>query len=478
MIDLSTLTIKEARKKLDQKEFSAVELASSYLAEIKKKNGELNAYLEVYSDVLEQAKAADEMIREGKTYPLLGIPLAIKDVILIKGRRVSAASKILENYVASYDATVITKLKKQGAVFLGRTNTDEFAMGGSTENSAFGVTKNPHDTARVAGGSSGGSVAAVAANLALGALGSDTGGSVRLPASFCGIVGMKPTYGRMSRYGLIAMGSSLDCIGQIAKNTEDAQIIFDAISGSDALDSTSIKDTTYSKSASKEKMTIGVPWSLVNGEGISAAVKENFKDSMKKLEARGFTIKDIALKNLDMALAIYYIIMPAEASTNLARFDGVRYGLHKDGKNLLEDYKLSKGAGFGPEVRRRILLGTYVLSAGYYDAYYGKAQLARDALKKEFERAFENIDVIATPTSTSVAWKIGEKSDPVSAYLEDIFTVTANIVGLPAIAIPSGSKQIDGKDLPLGIQFMAPHGGENLLFDISKKFEEIRQVPK
>jgi len=475
MIDLTALTITSARKKLDAREFSAVDLASAYLAEIKKKNGELNAYLEVYDDVLEQAKMADEMIAKGKSFPLLGIPLAIKDVILIKDRKVSAASKILENYVASYDATAITKLKKQGAVFLGRTNTDEFAMGGSTENSAYGVTRNPHDISRVAGGSSGGSAVAVAANLALGALGSDTGGSVRLPASFCGIVGMKPTYGQVSRYGLIAMGSSLDCIGQIAKSTRDAKIIFDAVAGYDILDSTSVDFASAQGkiSESENALTIGVPWDLVNGEGINPKVKENFRQSIEKFKMLGFKIKDISLKNLDLALAIYYIIMPAEASTNLSRFDGVRYGLHKDGKNLFGDYMLTRGAGFGKEVRRRILLGTYVLSAGYYDAYYGKAQIARNALKKEFAEAFKSVDLIATPTSTSVAWKIGEKSDPISAYLEDIFTVTANIVGVPAISLPSGFSEIEGKKLPLGIQFMAPHGGESLLFAVGKKFEEM-----
>jgi aspartyl-tRNA(Asn)/glutamyl-tRNA(Gln) amidotransferase subunit A len=367
---------------------------------------------------------------------------------------------------------VIVKLKKQGAVFLGRTNTDEFAMGGSTENSAFGVTRNPHDTSRVSGGSSGGSIVAVAANLALGALGSDTGGSIRLPASFCGVVGMKPTYGRVSRYGLIAMGSSLDCISPTAKNTDDAKIIYDAIHGHDALDSTSITDTTY-KPVSIKKV-IGVPWDLVNAEGVDIKVKENFKQSIDKLEKAGFKIKDISIKNIDIALAIYYIIMPAEASTNLSRFDGVRYGLHKDGADLLGDYMQTKASGFGPEVRRRILLGTYVLSAGYYDAYYGKAQIARNKLKKEFEKAFNDVDIIATPTSTSVAWKIGEKSDPLSVYLADIFTVTANIVGVPAMSLPSGSVEIEGKELPLGMQFMAPHGAEELLFEVGKKFETIR----
>lgn len=473
MIDLTTLTIASARKKLDAKEFSAVDLAQNYLNEIKKKNGELNAYLEVYDDVLEQAKIADAMIAKGESYPLLGIPLAVKDVILIKGRKVSAASKILENYTASYDATVIAKLKKQGAVFLGRTNTDEFAMGGSTENSAFGVTRNPHDINRVSGGSSGGSVVAVAANMALGALGSDTGGSVRLPAAFCGIVGMKPTYGRVSRYGLIAMGSSLDCIGGIAKTTQDAEIIYNAIKGSDALDSTSIADTTYPKPSIKK--VVGVPWDLVNAEGVDVKVKEDFKKSVKKLETIGFKIKDISIKNISMALATYYIIMPAESSTNLSRFDGVRYGLHKDGKDLLQDYKLTKGDGFGKEVRRRILLGTYVLSAGYYDAYYGKAQIARNTLKKEFVKAFTDVDLIITPTAPFTAWKIGEKSDPLSVYLADVFTVTANIVGIPAISVPSGFSEVEDRKLPLGIQFMAPHGAEELLFEVGKKFETIKE---
>src|SRR3990167_304120 len=471
MIDLTTLTIAIARKKLDAKEFSAVDLASIYLGEIKKKNKELNVYLEIYDDVLEQAKIADEKIARGESTPLLGIQLAIKDVILIQGRKVSAASKILENYLASYNATVIDKLAKQGAVFLGRTNTDEFAMGGSTENSAYGVTKNPHDPGRVAGGSSGGSVAAVTANLALGALGSDTGGSVRLPASFCGIVGVKPTYGRVSRHGLIAMGSSLDCIGPIAKTVTDAEIIFNAVKGHDILDSTSIVDTTYSKVTIKK--VIGVPWDLINGEGVDSKVQENFTQSVKKLEILGFKVKDISFKNLDIALAIYYIIMPAEASTNLSRFDGMRYGLHKDGKNLLEDYLKTRGIGFGKEVRRRILLGTYALSAGYYDAYYGKAQMIRNMLKKEFALAFKNVDLIITPTVPSVAWKLGEKSNPLSAYLADIFTITANIVGVPAISLPSGNVLIEGKKLPLGIQFMAPHRSEEFLFEIGKKFEAL-----
>jgi aspartyl-tRNA(Asn)/glutamyl-tRNA(Gln) amidotransferase subunit A len=470
MIDLNTLTIVKARKALDSGEFSAVDLASAYLAEIEKKNPELNAYLEVYNDVPEQAKKADERIAKGEKAPLLGIPLAIKDNILIEGKRASSASKILENYVATYDATVIEKLKKQGAVFLGRTNMDEFAMGGSTENSAFGPTRNPADTSRVAGGSSGGSICAVAANLCLGALGSDTGGSVREPASFCGVVGLKPTYGKVSRYGLMALGSSLDCIGPVAKTVEDTGILFNAVSGADVLDGTTITPETYSK-VEKTRKVIGVPWNLINTDGIDSRIKENFKESIQKLEGFGFTIKDISLPNIGLSLAVYYIIMPAEASSNLARFDGVKYGLHVDGgQKLLADYLKTRGTGFGPEPRRRILLGTYVLSSGYYDAYYNKALAARDLLKKEFARAFENVDIIATPTAPMPAWKIGEKNDPLSVYLADVFTVPANIVGIPAISVPSGSVDVGGKKLPLGIQFIASHAEEEKLFDISKKF--------
>src|SRR3989344_4423408 len=468
MIDLENLTIKKAREDLDKKVFSAVDLASAYLAEIKKKNKELNAYLEVFDDVLAQAKVADEIIARRESKPLTGIPFAVKDVMLIKGRHVSAASKILENYTACYDATAIDKLKKQGAVFLGRTNMDEFALGGSAENSAYGVTKNPYDNSRVAGGTSGGSAAVVIGNMALGALGSDTGGAGRLPSAFCGGVGLKPTYGKVSRYGLIAAASSLDCIGPIAKNIEDARIIFDAIVGHDPMDSTSVTDSTYPKLPTKK--IIGVPFDLISQEGIDHKIKEDFQSAVKNFKNLGYQIKNIKLPN---CIALYYIINFAEVSTNLARFDGVRYGLHKDGKNLLEDYLLSKGTGFGRESRRRILLGAYVLSSGYYDAYYGKAQKAREALRNGFQTIFSEVDLILTPTTPAPAWKIGEKSDPLSVYLADVFTVTANIVGVPAISIPSGFAQVGGKKLPLGIQFMAPHGGEDLLFEIGQKFEEI-----
>ncbi len=458
-----TLSIAEASKKLAAKEISALELARACRATIEKQNASLNAYLEVFDDIEAQAKAADARRAAGENHPLLGIPLAIKDNILIEGRLVSAASKMLEQYRASYDATVIRKLKEAGAVFLGRTNMDEFAMGGSTENSAFGPTKNPRDESRVAGGSSGGSAAAVASGTALGALGSDTGGSIREPAAFCGIVGLKPTYGAVSRSGVIAMGSSLDQIGPFARTVEDAEIIFNAIKGKDVFDSTSV-ETSASQTKVKK---IGVPRHLLK-EGIDADVLEKFEQTLTKLQACGIEVVDVELPSAPLALAVYYIIMPAEASTNLARFDGVRYGLSLKGDSLIDDYATTRGGGFGPEVRRRIMLGTYVLSAGYYDAYYGKATAARAQLRSEYEHVLKNVDVIATPTVPSPAFKIGEKSEPLSMYLADIFTVTANLTGNPAISVPGGSVAREGKELPVGVQFTAAHGDEAALFSVGK----------
>ena len=465
---LNTLSIADASKKLQAKEISAVDLGRACLDEIEKKNKDLNAFLEVFDDVLEQAKAADALRQSQGTnaHPLLGIPLAIKDNILIEGRKVSAASKILENYVASYDATIIKKLKEAGAVFLGRTNMDEFAMGGSTENSAFGPTKNPHDLARVPGGSSGGSAAAVAAHMALGALGTDTGGSIREPASFCGIVGLKPTYGAVSRSGLIAMGSSLDQAGPFARTAADAEIIFNAIRGRDSFDSTSTPEGFYPTRAATKK--IGVPRELLK-QGIESDVLAVFEHQLENLRAKGYEIVDVALPSAPLALAAYYIIMPAEVSANLARFDGVRYGLSLKGDSLFEDYAKTRGAGFGPEARRRIMLGTYVLSAGYYDAYYGKATAARAALAREVAGVLESVDAIATPTAPSPAPKIGEKSDPLAMYLMDVFTVTANLTGNPAISLPMGSVSREEKELPVGIQLTAAHGGEATLFAIGKE---------
>lgn len=473
--NLHLLSIAEASRKLAIKEITSVELTRACLAEIEKRNPSLNAYLEVFKDAEAQAQQADlrrESAREGEELPvLLGIPLAIKDNILIEGRVASAASLMLENYVATYDATVIQKLKAEGVVFLGRVNMDEFAMGGSTENSAFGPTKNPHDETRVPGGSSGGSAAAVAGNIALGALGTDTGGSIREPASFCGLVGLKPTYGAVSRFGAIALGSSLDQIGPLTKTVADTEILFNAIRGQDALDSTTLSEAEYPARPCLKR--IGVPRHLLK-EGVDPDVLAQFETSLLQLQAQGCTIVDIEIPSAKLALAIYYIIMPAEASTNLTRYDSIRYGFSQKGENLFDDYSLSRGAGFGPEPRRRIILGTYVLSAGYYDAYYGKAGSARQKLTKEVIAALENIDVIATPTTPCPATKLGEKSDPLSMYLMDVFTVTANLTGHPAISIPMGTVEREGKKLPVGIQFTAAHGGEQTLFDIGKEFELLQ----
>lgn len=467
-METHNLSISEANKLLNKKEISSLDIVESCLREIEKRNQSLNAYLEVFNDARENAKRADELRSDGNTGVLLGIPLAIKDNILIEGKKVSAASKILEGYRATYDATVITKLKSSGAIFLGRTNMDEFAMGGSTENSAFGVTRNSFDETRVSGGSSGGSAVAVASGMSLGALGTDTGGSVRQPASFCGIVALKPTYGAISRSGIIAMGSSLDQVGPMTKSVRDAELLFNVMKGKDVLDSTSI-DISEDKSEPRKGKVIGVPWDFLK-EGVSEAVLNNFKISLKKLENLGYEIREIKLPLMPYSLPVYYIIMPAESSTNLARYDGVRYGAQKTGDNLLDTYMNTRSL-FGREVRRRILLGTYVLSSGYYDAYYYKAISVREAIKRELTSIFEDVDAIATPTTPSPAFKIGEKiSDPVSMYLEDIFTTPANIAGIPALSIPMGKVNEDGVELPVGIQFMTRAYGENTLFGIGKEF--------
>jgi len=474
MSNLNQLSITEAAQKLQAGEITAVELARACLAEIEKKNKDLNIFLEVYDDVLAQAEAADARRKAGENHPLLGIPVAIKDNILIEGRRVSAASKMLENYVATYDATVIKKLKEAGAVFVGRTNMDEFAMGGSTENSAFGSTKNPLDPSRAPGGSSGGSAAAVSAHMALAALGTDTGGSIREPAAFCGLVGFKPTYGGVSRLGLIAMGSSLDQAGPLTRTVADAEILFNTIKGKDALDSTSIaiQGPTLAQGSQGRtlKRKIGVPRHLLK-EGVEPDVLAAFEKSLEALKAKGYELVDVELPSAPLALSVYYVIMPAEVSSNLARFDGVRYGLSLKGENLIDDYAKSRAAGFGPEVRRRIMLGTYVLSAGYYDAYYGKALVAREKLTEEFRKVLGEVDAIAVPTTPCPAIKIGEKSDPLSMYLLDIFTVTANITGNPAISIPMGMVEREGIPLPVGIQLTAAHGDEATLFTIGKDVE-------
>jgi aspartyl-tRNA(Asn)/glutamyl-tRNA(Gln) amidotransferase subunit A len=477
-IDLSTLTIASAARKLAAKEFSARELVESSLSSAKKSNADTNAFAEFFDDALADALRADRMIAEGKATALTGIPLAVKDNMLVKGKISSSGSKILANHRAVYDATVITKLRDAGAVIVGRANMDEFAMGSSTETCAFGPVKNPHDLSRVPGGSSGGSAAAVASRVVLGSLGSDTGGSIRQPAALCGIVGLKPTYGAVSRYGLMSMASSLDQIGPFARTVEDTEILFRAIAGHDPMDSTSLSEENPMRTRypAKKSLTIGVPDSFVAMDGIDPDVRENFFATLKALEVAGHTVKHIELPSLASALAVYYVLMPAEVSANLARYDGIRYGLSNDADDLLGVYMSTRGEGFGKEVRRRILLGTYVLSAGYYDAYYNKANMVRRMITRDLERAFADVDVIATPTTTSPAFRLGEKtSDPIKMYLEDIFTVPANIAGVPGISVPSGMVKRDGVVLPIGIQFLAPHFAEERLFLAARVVEDVQR---
>lgn len=475
-MDLTKLTIVQAHEGLVRGDFTARDLADAHLKAIAAKDGDIKAYLEVYDDVMAQADAAQKKVSADNI--LAGIPLAVKDNILVKGRRVGSASKILEGYVGPYDATAIAKLKEAGAVFIGRVNMDEFAMGGSTENSAYGVTRNPRDLSRVSGGSSGGSAAAVAGDMAIASLGSDTGGSVRQPASYCGVVGLKPTYGSISRHGLMAMGSSLDVIGPVTKTVTDAEILFNAMKGKDSHDSTSIDVDALreAKVAAQKgrKPVIGVPEVMTIG-GLDPKVLEVFDATLDKFRALGYEVKSIKLPHLEYSLAVYYVLMFAEVSTNLSRFDGVKYGAHKDGKDLTEDYFLTRGELFGREARRRIMLGAYVLSSGYYDAYYNKANAVRELLKADFAKAFAvdgfGVDAIITPTAPAPAFKIGEKvSDPVAMYLEDIFTVTANLIGVPAISIPAGEKDVEGVKLPIGMQLLAAEGREDILFTLGKAF--------
>ena len=468
---LNELSITEAARMLRAGDCTVRELWNVCAAAAKERNGELNAFLELFDADDAAIEAAQTRIdEEGDRAPLLcGIPLAIKDNILIDGHIASAASKILSNYEATYDATVIQKLRAAGALFLGRANMDEFAMGSSTEHSAYGSVKNPYDISRVPGGSSGGSAAAVAAHMAIASLGTDTGGSIRQPAAHTGLVGLKPTYGNVSRYGAIALGSSLDQIGPFGKTVADTKALYETIAGQDPMDATTNPDNLYPAPEAKIKLRIGVPRHLLE-EGVEDDVRAAFEETLARLIADGHELVDIELPTSKYALPVYYVIMPAEASTNLSRYDGIRYGLAERGKTLLDDYVLTKTEGFGEETKRRILIGTFVLSAGYIDAYYRKAEAARDVLRNEYNTAFESCDVIAFPTTPSPAFKFGEKSgDPVAMYLEDVFTVTANLTGMPAISVPmAGGRKVEreGVQLPIGIHFTAPHGAESVLFKI------------
>ncbi len=467
-MNLTELTIQKAQKALRDKKVSARDLTQACLNKIDGFNKKLNAFLTVIPETaLAQADEVDELVELGEDLPpLAGIPLAIKDNICTKGAKTTAGSKILENFIAPYDATVVEKLKEQHAVILGKTNLDEFAMGASTEYSAFGPTKNPVDVKRVPGGSSGGSAAAVKAGMCLGALGSDTGGSVRQPASFCGVVGYKPTYGAVSRYGLIALTSSLDQIGPLAKTVEDAKIIFSAIAGSDAKDATTAEIPEMSE-VELSSLTIGIPEEYF-AKGLDPEVEKTVKHAIKKIKSEGAGIKEISLPHTDKALPCYYIINPSEASSNLARYDGVRYGVRREGENFWESYALSRTKGLGEEVKRRIMLGTYALSAGYYDAYYLKASKVRTLIKEDFEKAFEEVDFIASPTSPTIAFKLGEKQDPLAMYLADINTVPANLAGICGVSLPCG----ESGGLPVGFQLLGPQKSDYALLDVASKVED------
>lgn len=469
------MTIAELRQKFLAGDYTPLDAFKDARDSIAKKDGEIHAYLELFDDAEELAKEATEKYSKGgdNLPPLLGIPLAIKNNILIQGKKATAASRILENYVASYDATIIKKLKEAGAIFIGSTNMDEFAMGGSTENSAFGITRNPRDLSRVPGGSSGGSAAAVAMDSVPAAIGTDTGGSIRQPASYCGIVGLKPTYGAVSRYGLIAMGSSLDQAGPLTNSVADAELLFNIMSGTDAADMTTISTDTYPEVPTKETYTIGVPRDFLK-DGIDSDVMTRFEEYLQILRDAGHKIVDVDLPLFEAGLAAYYIVMPAEVSSNLARFDGIRYGERKEGKDLLETYLNSRAQGFGSEAKRRILIGTYVLSSGYYDAFYGKAEAVRAKMREELSDVFKQVDLVITPTAPTPAFKIGEKEDPLSMYRQDIFTVPVNLTGVPALSLPMGEVDKEGSILPVGVQYIAPHSGEARLFDIGKRVYDSR----
>lgn len=480
--------IRDLHNKLKNREITAIELTQQYFDRIAEKDKSLFAYLTLTKDLaFEQAKKVDEKIATGEKIGILeGIPGAIKDNILVRGERATAAAKILDNFIAPYDATVIQKLKEAGAVILGKTNMDEFACGSSTENSAYSPTKNPRDPERVPGGSSGGSAAAVISDEAVWALGTDTGGSIRQPAAFCGAVGLKPTYGRVSRYGAIAMGSSLDQIGPITKTVEDAAIVLGVISGKDSMDATSArsggKDYTNYLTGEVKGLRIGIVKDYL--KDLAEGAKNSIEKVINKYKDLGAQIKEIELPHAKYSLPVYYIIMPCELSSNLARFDGIKYGMRAndyedtpvdfspEDRSLLETYLDSRRYGLGAEVKRRIMLGTYALSAGYYEAYYLRAQKVRTLIKKDFEKAFEQVDLILTPTAPTPAFRLGEKTeDPLEMYLADIFTVTANIAGVPAISVPGPEVESAGRRMPFGFQLMGKWFDEENLLNVAHAYE-------
>jgi len=477
---LEELTIQSFHEGLRKKHFSAAEVTNAFFSNIERIDPKIGAYLSLRREAaLEEARTVDKLIEKGAPLgSLAGVPLGIKDAILIQGHPTTAASKILETYTASYDAGVIEKLKQKHAVFLGKTNLDEFAMGSSTENSDFKVTRNPYDPERVPGGSSGGSAAAVAANLALAALGSDTGGSIRQPAAFCGVVGLKPTYGAVSRSGLIAMASSLDQIGPITKTTEDAAILFRSIAGHDSLDATSSPheygdELTDPDFEAVKRLRIGIPKEYFV-EGMDPAILKGVEGAIQKLKGLDFVLKEISLPHTKYALSCYYIVMPAEVSSNLARFDGIRYARREEsGGGLRDIYFKQRGSGFGVEAKRRIILGTFVLSSGYYDAYYDKAQRVRALIAEDFENAFKEVDVILAPVTPTQAFKIGEKTDdPLSMYLSDIFTIPVNLAGLPGLSLPIEKKTYSKNNLPIGFQLIGRRFREADILGVGRLYEK------
>lgn len=477
-MELYRLTIHELHELLKNKEVSAVEVTKSYLERIKEVEPSIDALLSVVEDTaIKSAEAADKKIREGQAGDLTGVPVIIKDNMCTEGIRTTCASRMLENFVPPYNATVVERLSSEGAVLLAKANMDEFAMGSSTENSAFKTTKNPWDLTRVPGGSSGGSAAAVAADEAAFSLGSDTGGSIRQPASLCGVVGMKPTYGLVSRYGLVAFASSLDQIGPFTKDVTDCAIVLNAIAGHDPKDSTSVDNVRKADYREFLKddikgMRIGVAKEFFE-EGLSSGVREAVESSIKVFEDLGAEIVEISLPYIDYALSAYYIVASAEASSNLARYDGIRYGYSAQKyEDLIDMYMVSRSEGFGKEVKRRIMLGTYALSSGYYDAYYKKALKVRTLIKNDYENAFKKCDVIVGPTSPTVAFKIGERTeDPLTMYLADVYTVPVNIAGLPGMSVPCGLS--DG--LPVGLQLVGKHFDEGTILNAAYAFERARK---
>lgn len=481
-MNIDLLTIDFARDLVARKETTASALAETFYGKIAVEDEKIGAYLTLSKErAMAQASRIDQMADRGDALPpLAGVPVAVKDVLMTRGVRTTAASKILDNFIAPYDCTAVARLEAAGAVILGKLNCDEFAMGSSNENSGYKPVRNPRDLTRVPGGSSGGSAAAVAAGMAVAALGSDTGGSIRQPAAFCGVVGLTPTYGRVSRYGLIAFGSSLDHIGPLTKSVKDAAIVLGIIAGRDPLDSTSadvpVSDYTSEIGKPVKGLRIGVPEEYF-GEGLDPEVRAAIERTMDQLRAAGCELVRLSLPHTKYAVPTYYVVATAEASSNLARFDGVRYGHRAERpQTLSEMYRRSRNEGFGAEVKRRIMLGTYVLSAGYYDAYYLKAQRVRTLLARDFQQAFTKVDAIITPVTPTPAFKLGEKiEDPVSMYLSDIFTVTANLVGVPGISVPCGTTR---EGLPIGVQIMAKHFDEGTMIRVAHAVEQAQSISK